>query len=169
MSTQRPHPMSEPIVDTVKSNTSGIVVETLHENSAKPQSFQEFIDARNNNFNAYVAPNSTQEGDIPSVLKQPTPVSGPNVPPLSEVASPMLSFGVALQSQNFGTHGDTTTSALNGKHVSYVGATSSDPKKHKSNFRRLECSKKTNDVDLSVPRTVVEEVNSRFEKTRNHI
>ncbi|PWA91915.1 zinc knuckle CX2CX4HX4C [Artemisia annua] len=38
-------------------------------------------------------------------------------------------------------------------------------KKYMSNFRRLECSKKSNGVDLSVPMKVVEEVNTRFENT----
>lgn len=51
------------------------------------------------------------------------------------------------------------------KSVSYAGATSNEPKKHVSNFRRLECSNKRADVDLSVPMKVVEEVNTRFENT----
>ena len=37
--------------------------------------------------------------------------------------------------------------------------------KHTSNFRRLECSKKSNGVDLYDPMKVVEEVNTRYENT----
>ena len=89
----------------------------------------------------------------------------------------MASFDVAMQSQRFGTPDDTSNSSVlkmpkstnvpNVKPLTYAGATSSDPKKHKSNFCRLECSKKTNDVDLSVPMKVVEDVNFRFESTLN--
>jgi hypothetical protein len=58
---------------------------------------------------------------------------------------------------------DDTTNGV--KSVSYVVATSTEPQKHVSNFRRLECSKKKDDVDLSVPLKVVEEVNTRFKNT----
>jgi hypothetical protein len=56
---------------------------------------------------------------------------------------------------------DDTTSGV--KSVSYAVATSNESQKHVSNFRRLECSKKKDDVDLSVPLKVVEDVNTRFE------
>jgi hypothetical protein len=55
--------------------------------------------------------------------------------------------------------------ALKQPSTSYAGATSNDPMKPKSNFRRLECSKKTNGVDLTVPMKVVKEVNTRYENT----
>jgi hypothetical protein len=57
------------------------------------------------------------------------------------------------------------TSCTGVKSVTYAGATSNEPKKHESNFRRLESSNKRDDVDLSIPLKVVEEVNTRFENT----
>ena len=60
---------------------------------------------------------------------------------------------------------ENAENALKQPPTSYVGATSNVPKKKSSNFRRLECSKKSNDVDLSVPKKMVEEVNSRFKNT----
>ncbi|PWA45854.1 zinc knuckle CX2CX4HX4C [Artemisia annua] len=58
-----------------------------------------------------------------------------------------------------------TASGTGVKSATYAGATSNEPQKNASNFRRLECSKKKDDVDLSVPMKVVEEVNTRFENT----
>lgn len=58
-----------------------------------------------------------------------------------------------------------TTNGTGVKLVSYAGATSNEHQKRVSNFRRLECSNKKVDVDLSVPMKVVEEVNTRFENT----
>lgn len=55
--------------------------------------------------------------------------------------------------------------ALKQPSTSYAGVTSNEPKKYMSNFHRLECSVKSNGVDLSVPMKVVEEVNTRFENT----
>ena len=62
-------------------------------------------------------------------------------------------------------HKVDTTNGTGVKLVSYAGATSNEPLKHVSNFRRLECSKKKADVDLSVPMNVVQEVHMRFENT----
>jgi hypothetical protein len=110
---------------------------SLNEGGIEPaqyQSFQDFLDAKENH--AKALPTSLPQGaalkNTPSTLKQPT-----------------------------------TMSTTNGKTVSFVGAivTSDEPKKHTSNFRTLECSKKANGVDLSVPMKVVEEVNTRFENT----
>ncbi|PWA64262.1 zinc knuckle CX2CX4HX4C [Artemisia annua] len=50
-----------------------------------------------------------------------------------------------------------TASGTGVKSVTYAGATSNEPQKNASNFRMLECSKKKDDVDLSVPMKVVEE------------
>jgi hypothetical protein len=49
--------------------------------------------------------------------------------------------------------------------TSYAGATSNEPMKYMSNFRRLEYRKIINGVDLIVPMKVVEEVNTRYENT----
>jgi hypothetical protein len=58
-----------------------------------------------------------------------------------------------------------STSGNGVKSVSYAGVASNESHKHVPNFRRLECSKKKENVDLSVPMKVVEEVNMRFEHT----
>jgi hypothetical protein len=54
-------------------------------------------------------------------------------------------------------------SGPNVKPVSYTGVTSNDPKKYKSNSRRLECSNKSNRMALTISMKVVEEVNTRFD------
>jgi hypothetical protein len=70
-----------------------------------------------------------------------------------------------LSSATSGSPKVGTTNGTGVKLVYYAGATSNEQQKHVSNFRRLECSKKKVDVDLSVPMKVVEEVNTRFQNT----
>jgi hypothetical protein len=86
------------------------------------------------------------------------------------ISSTPPSFGTNVNMNKSATSGPNahkvdTTNGTGVKSVSYAGATSNEPLKHVSNFRRLECSKKKADVDLSVPMNVVEEVNLRFENT----
>ena len=114
---------------------------------AQFQSFQEFLDAKKNNDNV-----SPSNGNDPNGSNGVTNQShgSDKVDTNSHDVVVIDKVGV-----------DTMKQASK----SYAGATSNEPKKHTSNFRRLECSKKSNCVDLSVPMKVDEEVNTRYENT----
>lgn len=118
---------------------------------------------------------SSEDDDIESSTlvdknKQVKPVSLD-----SFVYDPKGSHGATNQAQgsekvDMNSHGavgidKVGVDALKQPPTSFACATSNEPKKYTSNFRRMECSMKSNGVDLFVPMKVVEEVNTRFENT----
>lgn len=113
---------------------------------AQFQSFQEFLDAKKNNDN--VSPSNGNDLNGSNGVTNQSHGSD-KVDTNSHGAVGIDKVGV-----------DTTKQTSK----SYAGATSNVQKKYTSNFRRLECSKKSNCVDLSVPMKVVQSSNKLIKK-----